>query len=111
MRYVDIEYVWWLASKLPSQMIVMSEFVHLLSEPLWGDKSLTPETMLPHFKRMINAELSYPLMIVKEFDNDDWRIVDGMHRLLKAYAFGHSAVCCIVLEPEYSNIVVVGNEK
>ena len=110
MSIICIEHLWWIASKIPSQMIVMSEFVHLLSEPLWGDKPLTPETMLPHFKRIMNAELSYPLIIVKEFDSDNWRILDGFYALLKAYMFGHSEVSCIILDAKYCNIVVVGND-
>lgn len=43
-----------------------------------------------HSKRMKEADLSYPLDIME--NKGRWTLLDGLHRLMKAYTYGYRAV-------------------
>jgi hypothetical protein len=49
---------------------------NLSNPPLWRDIG-------DHAKRIMNADLQYPIVI-----NSKGHVMDGMHRILKAYVFG-----------------------
>ncbi len=42
----------------------------------------SPEENLGHYKKIMNADMSYPIHIF--LFNGSWRILDGVHRLCKA---------------------------
>lgn len=52
----------------------------LSNPPLWRDIG-------DHAKRIFNADLQYPIVMSAEGN-----IMDGMHRILKAYVMGHETI-------------------
>ncbi len=83
-----------------NQLWMLTEDLPVFSVPVWrlegnldnnefsSDSSVTPRAVLAfksnvskqHWKRVVNADLSYPILV--RFRDD--RIIDGMHRFLKA---------------------------
>ena len=84
--------------------IAMADLLHNLRQDCWGYRtgaervSIVPLDVLAaqqpseHYDRIQCADLQYPLIINKDMD-----VMDGMHRLCRAYALGHTEVVCVVM--------------
>ena len=77
--------LWKLSASLPIEDVSLDSFdwtndnfqcVSLSEPPLWRDIG-------DHTKKILAADLAYPIVISVE-----GRVMDGMHRILKCYAFG-----------------------
>ncbi|MBI3627117.1 ParB N-terminal domain-containing protein [Candidatus Uhrbacteria bacterium] len=63
------------------------------------DVIVNPEAHAEEYERTMNSDLSYPIDIME--NRGRWLILDGLHRLMKAY----------ILEWETVNVRVVPKEK
>ena len=77
--------LWKLSEALPVEEVSLDSFdwtndnfqcASLSDPPLWRDIG-------DHTKQILAADLAYPIVI-----SVDGKIMDGMHRILKCYAFG-----------------------
>lgn len=90
----DVEELW--ARQLPTRAFPLSEFDKCLDWDVWQE-SLTPKTLLRHYKRMVDADLFYPIIVCLNNEGEIIHLVDGMHRLVKAYAKGYERIAVQVL--------------
>lgn len=61
-----------------------------IDEPYWFDATddqATCRRVMEHGKQIVSADLSFPVILCAE-----GRIMDGMHRVMKALAEGHDAI-------------------
>ncbi len=86
----------------PVILIRISDLMWHMDEPFWDitgtdDFNLSPRELIEkpelnplHFEMIKNADLSYPLDAVEH--NGKFRLLDGVHRLAKAYMEGKESV-------------------
>jgi hypothetical protein len=69
-----------------------------LDEEFWfgdHDNSPTCRAIADHARLIIEADLSYPIILA-----EDGRVMDGMHRVAKAYIEGRSSIAAIQLRKD-----------
>lgn len=96
----DDQKVWELAIEVEEMPI--EKLVWHLEIPVWeqegtDDWNLTPSQTLKnpekepsHFKKIVEANMQYPIDIM--WNKDRWTLLDGYHRLARAYQLGHKTV-------------------
>lgn len=97
---VDMMFAFLIKYKHPITKIKMDEMLDLLNVPVWGDPTGTkysamdvinfPTRYALDYKRIIKANLSYPIIV--SYDDGYIEIVDGMHRLAKAFLQGKKEI-------------------
>lgn len=93
---VDMMFAYLLKYNHPITKLQMDELLDLLVVPGWGDpmgKKYSamdvikfPAKYASDYKRILKADLSYPIIVSYEDNHID--IIDGMHRLSRAYLQG-----------------------
>ena len=91
-HYWRIETLWQAVADLPVQEVDLDRIgwqqdgCHNLSHPpLWGE-------LASHCKRAMVADLFYPVIVDR-----DWQVIDGMHRIIKAYVTGQNTIRAVQL--------------
>ena len=96
----DSEKVW--ALKYPAEEMQMKDLLWHFDIPFWeiedtDDYNLTawdviknPKKHSLHDTKIKKSDLKYPIDIMK--NKGRWLILDGLHRLVKAYQLGHTMV-------------------
>jgi hypothetical protein len=81
--------LWTLAKKLPVREISLQEFASYLDNDFWFNNGHKPSTraVAEHCRKIIDAKLSFPILLDQE-----GRLMDGMHRLAKAWLMGRTAI-------------------
>jgi hypothetical protein len=94
---INFQKLWKL--ELPVTELDIEELIWHFDIPFWekddtDDWNLTPwevikktEGSKDHQKKIDNANLDYPLDIMR--NNNRWPVLDGLHRLAKAYQLGY----------------------
>jgi hypothetical protein len=101
-----------LSKKLPVISLPLELVVSNLEESRWSDEENDPESKLPnfgarevlkfhekerkyeyHYQKTKKSDLSFPIIIDK-----DYVVIDGMHRLLKAFMEGYKNVKVIIFK-------------
>jgi hypothetical protein len=94
LHYWKVTTLWHLGESLPVEQVPLESFDwtndnfqcgSLSDPPLWRDIG-------DHTKRILAADLNYPIIIAP-----DGSVMDGMHRILKCYAFGLPTVPAVRL--------------
>lgn len=92
---------------LPIEIKNIDEFTWCFNYPVWekdgtDDWNLTPQDVInqkegssDHKIRIENADLAYPIVAI--VNKNRWVILDGVHRLVKAYLQGQKCVKVKVL--------------
>jgi hypothetical protein len=100
--------LWELSSSLPIEHVALESFdwtnenfqcESLSNPPLWRDIG-------DHTKRILAADLQYPIVISAEGN-----VMDGMHRILKCYAFGLPTVKAVRFKENPPPDMIVPIEK
>ena len=97
--YWDVRKLW--EAELPIVPMRVQEFEWLLDKPFWkdGHKKLAlsprrvaadPERYRAEYERAMAADLSCPINVI--FLSGRWVIMDGLHRLLKAWLCGYDTI-------------------
>lgn len=60
---------------------------------VWSEEGMTVHQVVEHAKRIRDADLRYPIIL----NSDGW-IMDGCHRLAKAYMLGHKNITAVKFE-------------
>lgn len=89
---------------LASKEVRLSDIAEV-DEPYWAEEGppMTGRVVLEHLQIMRTASLDYPIILCPE-----GRIIDGMHRVLKAIDLGHDTIAAYRLPemppPDYIDI-------
>ena len=69
--------------------VSIDEFEQYLDVNAWfhGDKETTLREIISHYKRAEQSDLSYPIIL-----SDEFGVMDGLHRILKAHLSGQSSL-------------------
>lgn len=100
----DVDRLVRLTRDLPRSRIPLSS-IKELDEPYWFEEGKTPtcREILEHFRLMQETELIYPIIL-----SSDGRVMDGMHRVLKAALGGLEFIEAVRFEvdpePDYLNV-------
>jgi hypothetical protein len=65
-----------------------------LDEPYWGEP-MTTRAVADHARLINECDLSYPIIL-----SSDGRIMDGMHRVLKAVLLGQTHIAAVRFETD-----------
>lgn len=85
----DVRKLLVLARDLPVICVTLGD-IREVDEPYWfGDAGDTPtcRRIMDHATQVAGTDLSYPILLCA-----DGRIMDGMHRVMKAVGLGHSTI-------------------
>lgn len=95
---------------LPTEQIKMEDLIWCFDFPVWekddtDDWNLTPWEVIrnekgttEHRKKVNEASLEYPIVII--FHREKWVILDGIHRLVKAYELGDETMNCKIISED-----------
>ncbi len=103
-KYQNVNFVRQIAMLQPI-VIPLTAFVDpvegMLHLPMWSDdkgRDLTPQQFLKnmnsanvtsHKSRYEATNLGYPLIVWKDRDTNKFQLIDGLHRVVKAFNLGH----------------------
>ena len=93
----DVDRLVELASQLTPQKISLSE-ISEIDEAYWfggSDDVATCRSIAEHAQLMQEADLGYPIIMCSK-----GRVMDGMHRVLKALNLGLEAIDAVVFEED-----------
>ncbi len=98
--YVDE--LWQLSQSLHVREVSPQEVIDLDVDGWFGKDTPTPRNILNHMKRILEADLTYPIIL-----NSDGLIMDGAHRACKAILLNLKTVKIVQFEspPTPSQIV------
>ena len=100
----DVDRLIALAADLSPRDVPLDE-IRELDEPFWfaGDHHPTCRAVADHARLIFEADLRYPIIL-----GADGRVMDGMHRVAKAYIQGRPTVSALRLEvdppPDYVGV-------
>ena len=93
------------AKHLKSAMVKLKD-IQELDENYWyagPDSNPTVRSIADHLRLIEEADLKYPVILSK-----DGRIMDGMHRVAKAYLLGHNSIKAVRfltdIPPDYEDV-------
>ena len=104
---------------IPTEEKDIQDLIWCFDFPVWekdgtDDWNLTPREVIEnkpyaseHRKRIDAVDLSFPIVVI--FNKDKWVIVDGIHRLVKAYMEGHKMVKVKIIQKDdesYKNAIL-----
>jgi hypothetical protein len=99
----ETERLWSLARDLPVKSISIDEVAEL-DQDCWFGPGTTPtcRAVAAHARRIEQADLTHPVIL-----SADGRLMDGGHRLAKAWLLGHTHVKAVqfVVDPEPDYVV------
>jgi hypothetical protein len=74
--------------------VALTELDVYLDENAWfhGKNQPTFRVFIQHYQRVDQADLSFPIII-----NPKFGLLDGLHRIAKAYVIGHSSIKAVIL--------------
>ena len=78
-----------LAEDLPVIEVALEDITEI-NEPYWfgeGGDVPTCKRIMEHAKQVEEVDLSYPILLCSE-----GRVMDGMHRIMKAHGLGHLTI-------------------
>lgn len=101
----DVDRLVRLTSELPRKEVPLAE-IRELDEPFWflGDDAVpTCREVADHARLIGETDLRYPIIL-----SADGRVMDGMHRVAKAYLEGHATILAVRFEvdpePDFAGV-------
>lgn len=95
LRAWDVDRLVVLSLELRAESVPIAS-IRELDEPYWGEP-MTPRIVADHVRLINESDLGHPIIL-----SSDGRIMDGMHRVLKAVLLGRSHITAVrfVTDPE-----------
>ena len=95
LRAWDVDRLVALSKHLQPELVPVAS-IRELDEPYWGDP-MTCRNVAEHARFINECDLAYPVIL-----SSDGRIMDGMHRVLKALLLGESHIRAVrfLADPE-----------
>jgi hypothetical protein len=101
----DVDRLIALTADLPRREVPLDS-IRELDEPFWfggGSANATCRAVAEHARLIMEADLRYPIIL-----GADGRVMDGMHRVAKAYLEGRSGILAVRLdvdpEPDFAGV-------
>jgi len=98
----DVDRLVRLTRNLVPESIAVAE-IREIDEPYWG-AGVTCREIAEHARLIEEADLSFPVIC-----SSDGRVMDGMHRVLKALLLGHTHIAAVRFladpEPDYVGVL------
>ena len=100
----DVDRLVDLSAGLPQRKVPL-DAIRELDEPYWFGREDRPtcRAVAEHARLMAETDLGYPIILCAE-----GRVMDGMHRVAKAYMKGHEAITAVQFEetpePDYIGV-------
>ena len=101
----DVDRLIALTAELPRREVPL-DAIRELDEPFWfggGNETATCRAVAEHARLIAEAHLSHPIIL-----GADGRVMDGMHRVAKAYLEGRNAILAVQLdidpEPDFVGV-------
>lgn len=96
-----VEDLWLLAKNLPIIEVDPELIINLDRDGWFTAEKPTPRVILSHMQRILNSDLTYPVIL-----HPDGSIMDGAHRVCKAILLGEKAIQVVrfTQEPPPSHI-------
>jgi len=93
----NVEKLWDAAARLPVQVVPLQQVLHLLDDVCWTSSKPRPGVWedIWHAKRIFETNLDYPIIL-----SADGQLMDGAHRLAKAWVFGQEHVRVVRFETD-----------
>lgn len=88
LRAWDVDHLVALAKHLQPQRVPVTT-IRELDAAYWGE-SMTPRNLAEHARLIAEADLDYPIIL-----SNDGRVMDGMHRALKALMRGETDILAV----------------
>lgn len=88
----DVRRLVGLAEGLPVHEVLLAE-IRELDEPYWYGQAhdvATVRSVADHARLMAETDFAYPILLCAE-----GRVMDGMHRVAKAYVEGHETITAV----------------
>ena len=104
-RQWDLKYIWELSESLPVEEIDVQVLWDRRYGKAWcwqhEDEVINNDFFLHHMQRVMDANLSYPIIL-----SEEGYIFDGVHRLMKCKYLGIEKINCVkfIKDPEPSNV-------
>jgi hypothetical protein len=97
-----VDDLWRLSESLPIKEMSSESVIDLDKDGWFSKDAPTPRNILNHMKRILDADLNYPIIL-----NSDGLIMDGAHRACKAILLNMNTVKVVQFEnpPDPSQIV------
>ena len=98
-RKWDLHKIWKLSESLPTKQIKVSELWDARYAKAWcwqhEDEELNNLFFLHHMRRVLDSDLSYPIIL-----SEEKLIFDGVHRLVKAKHLNLEYIDCVQFEKD-----------
>lgn len=96
---------------ISSTKIIIKKLLPQLKINDWGDLSpyeviQNKNKSIEHYNRIINSDLRYPIII-----NEEYQIIDGMHRLAKAYLNNKMIIKAYIINNEIMKKFIIREKK
>lgn len=99
----DVDKLIELSQVLPIIDVKLNNIKELNEQFKENGKSLTYRSIAEHLKLVQETDLKYPIILSK-----DGRVMDGMHRVIKALLLGHNTIKAVQfkedLKPDYVDV-------
>ena len=84
----EVERIWKLAEELPTEEIELEQVVGI-DQVTWFNEQQQPtiRSVVSHCERILNCDLSYPVILTEDF-----RVFDGMHRIARHLLDGKKTI-------------------
>ncbi len=98
----EVPRLWVLAAALPRESLHVEPLLPHFDTARWlgEDEPATVRAIVEHARRILATDLAYPIILAS-----DGRILDGMHRLAKAWITGAETIAAVQFhddpEPDY----------
>lgn len=95
VRTWNVERLWEAAANLPVRTVPLEELLHHLDDTCWAYSEPRPGVWndIHHAKRIFETDLAYPIIL-----SADGELMDGAHRLAKAWIFGYKQIQVVQFE-------------
>ena len=96
---------------ISSTKIIIKKLLPQLKINDWEDLSpyeviQNKNKSIEHYNRIINSDLRYPIII-----NEEYQIIDGMHRLAKAYLNNKTTIKAYIINNKIMKKFIIGEKK
>lgn len=111
--YIDVRRAWSLAGEILD--VPLKEFEDVLYDRAWeGCAPVDCAHLDPHWTLVLEADLEFPIIATRKSDgfrSEEFWIVDGRHRVVKAWLLGHDTIRVRVVDREALATLAVDSDK
>ena len=94
---LDVKVAWEMEGE--EMRLPLKDVEHVLSEETWEDRSpFQAAADNPHWGLVLEADLSYPIIVTQETEEASLTVVDGRHRIMKAWLLGNAFIAAKMVD-------------